>query len=432
MDKKQKIDEFINKLTDEFGIVPKFAHNNKKFDGKVFYSGPFFDEKELSAIMETLIFGKWFSSGENVYKFENEFSKKFGVGHSVMVNSGSSANLVMIAALKKYFGWKDGDEIILSVVGFPTTLSPIIMNGLKPVFVDIEMDTLNFDVDLIKEKITSKTKAIIISPVLANPPDMDVLEDIKMDYDIELILDNCDSLGSKWLDDYLTDHCVASSCSFYPAHHITTGEGGMVSSKIKEVIDIARSISWWGRDCYCVGMANLLPNGTCKNRFCKWLEPMYDGVVDHKYVFTNLGYNLKPLDIQGAMGVVQLEKFDKIHTLRQDHKERIERIFSKIKGIKKVYVDPAADVSWFGVPIICETRELKDKLVKHLETNGIQTRNYFAGNILIHPAYKDLDNWEDYPMANEVLKRVFFVGCSPHYTNEVINYINKVIEEFKQ
>ena len=432
MKKKQQIDEFIKKLTEKYGIVPKFAHNNKKFDGKVFYSGPFFDNEEISAIMETLIFGKWFSSGENVYEFENEFSKKFDVGHSLMVNSGSSANLVMMAALKKYFGWKDGDEIILSAVGFPTSLSPIIVNGLKPVFVDIEMDTLNFDVDKIDEKITNRTVAIFISPVLANPPDMDILEDIKNDYGIELILDNCDSLGSMWEDEFLTEYAVASSCSFYPAHHITTGEGGMVSSKIKEIVDIARSISWWGRDCHCIGIANLLPNGTCKNRFCKWLAPMYDGVVDHKYVFTNLGYNLKPLDIQGAMGTVQLKKFNKIHELRRNHKDRIEKIFSQINGIKQVKVHQEAIVSWFGVPIICETNELKDKLVKHLETNGIQTRNYFAGNILIHPAYKAYGDWEEYPNSNEVLRKVFFVGCSPHYTNEVIHYINEVVEGFKK
>ena len=430
MEKKQKIDKFIKELIDEYGIVPKFAHNNKQFDGKVFYSGPFFDNEEISAIIETLIFGKWFSSGENVYKFENEFSKKFGVGHSLMVNSGSSANLVMIAALKKYFGWKDGDEIILSVVGFPTTLSPIIHNGLKPIFVDIEMDSLNFDLRRIEDKINSKTRAIIISPVLANPPDMNALIELRDYYKVELILDNCDSLGSKWNDKFLTDYVVASSCSFYPAHHITTGEGGMVSSKIKEVIDIARSISWWGRDCHCIGMANLLPNGTCGNRFSKWLEPMYDGVVDHKYVFTNLGYNLKPLDIQGAMGVVQLKKFNEVCALRRNHKERIEKIFLKINGVKGVNVYEEADVSWFGVPIICETGELKDKLVKHLESNGIQTRNYFAGNILIHPAYKEYGNWEDYPNSNEVLRKVFFVGCSPHYTNQVINHINKVVGDF--
>jgi len=262
MEKKQQIDEFIKKLTEEHDNLPKFAYNNKKFDKKVFYSGPFFDEEEISAIIETLVFGKWFSSGENVYKFENGFSKKFNVSWSLMVNSGSSANLVMIAALKKFFKWKDGDEIILSVVGFPTTLSPIIINGLKPVFVDIEMDTLNFDVDKIEEKITDKTRAIFISPVLANPPDMNVLMELELKYNIKLILDNCDSLGSKWKNEYLSMYTVASSCSFYPAHHITTGEGGMVSSTTKEIVDIARSIAWWGRDCYCVGMANLLPNGT--------------------------------------------------------------------------------------------------------------------------------------------------------------------------
>jgi len=429
-DKKEKIDTFIKNMIDEFGIIPKFAHNNKKFDGKVFYSGPYFDHEEMSAIIETLVFGKWFSSGENVYKFENAFSKKFNIAYSVMVNSGSSANLVMIAALKKYFNWDTDDEIILSVVGFPTTLAPIIQNGLKPIFVDIEMNTLNFDVRDIERKITDKTKAIFISPVLANPPDMDVLIELANKYNLELILDNCDSLGSKWKSKYLNEYTVTSSCSFYPAHHITTGEGGMVSSNNEEIINIARSIAWWGRDCYCVGMSNLLPNGTCQNRFCDWLKPNYEGTVDHKYVFTNIGYNLKPLDIQGAMGNVQLGKFDEIHTLRKLHKEKIETFMLNIDGVSGVAVHVESDVSWFGVPIICNSGKLKNDLVQHLELNGIQTRNYFAGNILLHPAYKSFGDWKDYSNANDVLKKVFFVGCSPHYTDEVIEYIRKTIMKF--
>ena len=427
---KEKIQEFIEEIIEEFGVVPKFAHNRKEFKGKVLYSGPYFDTDELTAMMESFVFGKWFSSGENVYKFENDFSKKFNLNSSLMVNSGSSANLVMIAALKKYFGWADGDEIIVSVVGFPTTLSPIMVNNLTPVFADIEMDTLNFDIKQVKKKITDKTRAIIVSPVLANPPDMDALIKLRDKYEIELILDNCDSLGSKWKDKYLNEYAVASSCSFYPAHHITTGEGGMVSSNNEEIIRIARSMSWWGRDCHCIGAANMLPKGTCGNRFDCWLKPAYEGIVDHKYVFTNIGYNLKPLDFQGAIGRVQLEKVDRMCNLRRLHHDVIEKLITKIDGVKSVKVYDDAYVSWFGVPIICETAELKNRLVNHLETNGIQTRNYFAGNILIHPAYKELDDWQEYPNANQVLEKVFFVGCSPTYTQEALDHIEKVIKEF--
>ena len=431
MNKQDKIDDFIDTLIEDFGILPKFAYNNAEFENKVLYSGPYFDKEELSAIIHTLIFGKWFSSGENVHAFENAFSKKFNLNSSVMVNSGSSANLIMMATLKKYFNWDDQSEIIVSVVGFPTTLSAIITNNLVPIFVDIEMDSLNFDINKIEEKITDKTKAIFISPVLGNPPNMDALLQLKDKYNIELILDNCDSLGSRWNDKYLNEYSIASSCSFYPAHHITTGEGGMVSSNNTEIIKIARSMVSWGRDCYCIGSANLLSNGTCKHRFSNWLAPLYNGIVDHKYVFTNIGYNVKPLDIQGSMGLVQLNKFDKIYKLRRKHKEIIGDIFlDNISVIKSTTVYDNSSVSWFGIPFICDSGEIKDRLVKHLEGNGIQTRNYFAGNILIHPAYKKYGNWENYPIANQVLEKVFFVGCSPHYTDQTFQYIKKIIKEF--
>ena len=195
---------------------PKYLYNaNSEFiPGKtpIYYSGPYWDEKELESAVSVLMNGKWLASGENVRKFERRFSKKFNLKDSVMVNSGSSANLVMIAAIKKVLGWKDGDEILLSPVGFPTTIAPVVQHGLKPVFVDIEFDTLNFDLDLLEEKITDKTRAIFISPVLGNSPDFDRMLEIKDKYGIELIMDNCDSLGSKWKVKLLKDYKIASYC----------------------------------------------------------------------------------------------------------------------------------------------------------------------------------------------------------------------------
>ena len=242
--RKELINGFLEKLTEEFGQLPKFAHsvNNEE---NVYYSGPSFDNEEMSAAIEALLFSKWGATGENVYKFEREFSKFVKAKSSLMLNSGSSANLVLITALKKYLKWEDGDEIILSVVGFPTTLSPIMVNNLKPVFIDIEMDSLNFDITKIEEKITSRTKAIFISPVLGNSPDMDYLLMLKEKYNIELILDGCDSLGSKWDGKELTEYVIASTCSFYASHHLCTIEGGMISSNDSELVRLARSIAWW-------------------------------------------------------------------------------------------------------------------------------------------------------------------------------------------
>jgi len=410
--------------------TPKYLYN-KKFDpgkSQVLYSGPFWDEKEILAAIETLILGKWIVSGENVYKFENKFSKKFGVKFSHMVNSGSSANLVLITALKKFFGWENDDEIIVSPVGFPTTIAPIVQNGLKPVFVDIEWETLNFDVTKIEEKITDKTKAIFVSPVLGNPPDMDFLKKLCEKYNLQLVGDSCDTLGTKWDGKPISDYYIAWSCSFYPAHHISTGEGGMVCTNIEDLKKLFVSISWWGRDCYCVGSANLLSCGTCQNRFDKWLKS-YDGVIDHKYVFTNMGYNLKPMDLQGSIGLVQLSKFDEIDTRRKNSKKRIESILKKyVSGLKGVESLEKSDTCWFGTPFICEDKNLKDRLVNFLEENKIQTRNYFAGNILYHPGYHHLDKLEKYPNSNLVLDKVFFLGAAPHYDESIFEYVDEVFK----
>lgn len=427
---KEQIQEFLTNLFENDEEFFPYLYNKDYVKGNnIFYSGPYWDNREVEAALKTFLTGKWLSSGEQVNKFEKEFSNKFNFEYSVMVNSGSSANLVMIAALKKYFGWTDGDEIIVSVCGFPTTINPIIQNNLKPVFVDIDYQDLNWDLQQIRKKITPKTRAIFSSPVLANPYDYDEILNICDEYNIHLISDNCDSLGSKWKGKYLTDYSVASSCSFYPAHHITTIEGGMVSSNIKEIIDLSRSFAWWGRDCYCVGSQNLLSCGTCGKRFDKWLLG-YDKVVDHKYVFGQIGYNLKPIDMLGSIGSIQLKKFEEIHYLRRYNKARLHQIFETIPGVRVVDELEDAETSWFGVPVICDGD--KTELVKFLEDNKIQTRNYFAGNLLIHPAYRHLDSAFNYPNAMKVLDNVFFIGCSPVITDSMIEYIEEVINSYKK
>ena len=410
--------------------ILKYAYN-QKCEIPVYYSGPVWDKEELIAAITSLVGGLWLSSGEQVKKFENKFSKSIGLKHSLMVNSGSSANLVLLAAAKKFFGWDDGDEIIVSVVGFPTTVAPILQNNLKASFVDIEMESLNFDINKIEEKINDRTRAIFLSPVLGNPVDMDVLKELCDRRNIILLLDGCDSLGTEWDGVSLSKFSVASTCSFYPAHHITTGEGGMISSDNKDLIDLARSIAWWGRACYCIGSCNLLKDGVCGKRFSPWLDN-YDGVVDHKYVFTNIGYNLKPLDLQGAIGLAQLKKSEEIHSKRRLNKVRIEDMLTKyMKGISVPQELPKAKTSWFGVPVICENKQLKQKMVSFFESNRIQTRNYFAGNILLHPAYEDLDLYQNYPNANEVLDRVFFLGTSPSYREGTFEYIESVLKTWK-
>jgi len=413
--------------------VAPYIYNSKEFKPgttPIYYSGPYWDNKETEAAINSFLNGRWITSGESVFMFERTFSKTFNTKYSFMVNSGSSANLVLMTALKKRFNWQDEDEIIVSPVGFATTISVIYQNRLKPIFIDIEWDTLNFDLTQLEAKITPRTKAIFVSPVLGNPPDFDKLIEICEKHDLKLVLDNCDSLGSKWDGKYLNEYAVAFSNSFYPAHHISTGEGGMVCTNDEELKKIMVSIAWWGRDCYCVGSANLLSCGTCGKRFDNWLDT-YDGVIDHKYVFSNMGYNLKPLDLQGAIGSIQLTKFDEIESRRKTSKETIEKIFTdNIPGIRTPIALDKADPCWFGTPFICEEPGLKHKLVEYLEANKIQTRNYFAGNILMHPGYSFLDDYKQYPEANKVLDKVFFIGAAPHYNENVFSYIEDTIKKF--
>lgn len=436
---RNKITNFLENLSKEENITfPRFAHNQNAPANKVYYAGPYFDNNELSAAIEALLVGRWSSAGEICNKFEKQFAKAVNQTHAVFTNSGSSANLIMIASLKEYFGWQDGDEIIVSPVGFPTTITSIIQNNLKPVFVDIEWDTLNFDLDKIDrylEKLWLNNlkipKAIFISPVLGNPPDFRKLEFFKIIYGVELILDCCDSLKSEYLDKQLPEWCVASSFSFYPAHEITTLEGGMVTSNNEEIIKLARSYMQWGRACYCVGTANLAPNGTCGCRFNTWLEG-YPEPIDHRYCFDRMGYNLKPLDLQAAIGLEQLKKLDYICEKRGSNLVDIESLFIKyIKEISPVHTLNDSDWVPFAVPLICKTKELKYSLVAHLEKNGIQTRNYFAGNILLHKPFRHLDDYQKYPNANEVLSRVFFVGCAPTITDENIKYIEEVLKKYE-
>jgi len=415
--------------------LPPYLLNSKKFvpgESTVWYSGPYWDNREIEAAIDTFLNGTWVTTGAKVNRFEMKFGKKFKTKYSHMVNSGSSANLVLIAALKKRFKWADGDEIIVSPVGFATTISVIDQNKLTPVFIDIEWDTLNFDLNLIEAKITSRTKAIFVSPVLGNAPDFDKLVEIAQKHNILLVGDNCDSLGSKWDDKYLSEYYVAYSNSFYPSHHMSTGEGGMVCTNDEELKKLIMSYSWWGRACYCVGAANLLQQGSCGCRFGKHLEG-YENDIDHKYVFDNMGYNLKPLDLQGAIGLVQLEKLDEIDANRKNSKERLDKIFTdNILGLRAINSLDKASTNWFGTPFICDEPGLKHKLVQHLEENLIQTRNYFAGNILMHPGYKHLGDYKEFPEANKVLDKVFFIGAAPHYNEEVFAYVEEVVKKFNK
>lgn len=433
-DIKKDIKIFLDSLKSKYGKnIPRFLHNLEEFDNKILYSGSNWDENETIAALEAFLFSGWSINGSYIDQFEREFAKKINEKDCVLTNSGSSSNLVMFAALKKYFSWADELEIIASCASFPTSIAPIYQNRLKVVFVDINLDNLNFNLDEIKEKITLKTKAVLVSPVLSNAPDYDRLLEIKNKYNILLIADNCDSTGSKYKNKFFNEYTFCSSYSFFSSHHLSLLQAGAITSNDSKFIDICRNMITWSRNCFCKGEQNLLKFGMCKKRWSNWLENSYPGVItDHKYFFTEKGFNLQPLEFQGAIGLEQLKKWDFIHNKRKEHKEYIQKLFEKyIPDIKYPASLPNTEISWFGVPLICPDYNFKQKLVKFLNDNNITTREYFSGNILVHPGYSDLGDYKLFENANQILLRVLFIGCAPFYTKQHLDYIEKVLKSYK-
>lgn len=431
-------DDFENKLKE----LVSLARGQQKdwIPGKdwVMYSGSVFGDEEFIAGIEAFLSG-WLALSENGIKFEREFRTKLGKQHGALTNSGSSANLLMVSALKskRLYNLKPGDKIITPVAGFPTTVNPIIQNGFTPVFIDIELETLNLNIDQLREAAKSGAKALIFAHVLGNPPNMDNVMEIVNEYGLILLEDCCDALGSTYKGNLLGSFGEFSSCSFYPAHHITMGEGGFVACKTAEQETVIKSLREWGRGCYCFGKASAcLKNGMCKKRFNDWIPSMPGEIFDHKYVYDEIGYNLKPLDMQAAMGLVQIKKLDEFIRIRKKNFTRLYSIFSKYSDIFHLpKATENSDPSWFAFPLT-----IKDKVplkrhffTRYLEENKIQTRNYFGGNILLQPAYDGYyagNAKEEFPVATKITTDTFFLGTSPVINDIQLDYIEKIVDSY--
>jgi len=407
------------------------------------YAGPFFDHEEIVAAASTLLDG-WLVMGKDCLRFETKFPKYFGKDHGVITNSGSSANLLMMAALKSRRGYNfpPGTKVLMPIAGFPTTLNPTLQMGFIPVFVDIEYETLNLDLTLAEALIKKHDiKVITFAHVLGNSPDMDQLMDLVNRYNLVLLEDCCDALGSTYDGKAIGSHGHMASCSFYPAHTITMGEGGFVSCNDKNTETIVRSLREWGRGCYCVGPeANKLKCGTCKERFKEWLPSLPGEIFDHKYVYDEIGYNLKPIELQGSMGLKQLDKLPEIIRLR---KRNYKLLFDIYEKYEKFFFLPRArakcDPAWFAFPLTIrkDAPFKRAEIIDFLEDAKIQTRPYFAGNIMLQPAYKDLnlimnddEIKNNYPVATHVTTHTFFHGTSPVITEEQIAYIGTIVDQF--
>lgn len=402
------------------------------------YAGGHTDEREFIAAINCLLDG-WLALGENGVRFEHKFPKRFGKEYGCLTNSGSSANLLMVSALtsKRLYNLPKGSKIITPAAGFPTTINPIIQNGFTPVFIDIEMDTLNLNIDQLEQAAKDGASALVFAHVLGNPPNMDAVMDIVRRYNLILLEDCCDALGSTFKGNPLGSFGEMATCSFYPAHHITMGEGGFISSKTKEQETILKSLREWGRSCYCTGKAAAcLRNGMCKKRFSNWIPALPNEIFDHKYVYEEIGYNLKPLDMQAAFGLVQLEKLDEIIGIRKNNYRMLTNVFSKYAD--KFILPKAtqgADPAWFAFPLTVrpDAGFKRTELTMFFEDNKIQTRNYFGGNILLQPGYSHLDTVgavTAYPNATMATTNTFFLGTSPVIREEHINYIESVLDDF--
>ena len=428
--------EELLKLVEEF-VINEPSKTWRPGKDHVHYAGPYFNQKEIVRAVSTLLDG-WLVLGAEAIKAEKKLAKMFDKKYALLTNSGSSSNLLMMSTLKskRLTNLPDGTKVLTPIAGFPTTMNPIFQCGFQPVFVDITLDGLNLDLDCVRKALEEHPDIQIITfaHVLGNPPDMDALMSLVKEYDLILLEDCCDALGSTYDGSPLGSYGLMSSCSFYPAHHITCGEGGLVTCNSDQVEKVVRSLRDWGRGCFCVGKQNITECGACKTRFSEWLPSMPGEIFDHKYVYEEVGYNLKPIEVQASMLLEQISKFEEISNLRKRNYRLLFDVFRKYEEYFYLPRPQAkADVNWFAFPLtVRETSPFKrSDFCQFLESKKIQTRPYFAGNILMQPAYTHLVGdlkLSDFPVANYVTTSTFFLGTSPVITEEQINYINEIVD----
>jgi len=392
-----------------------------------------FDENEYINLVDSALDG-WLTTGKYAEEFEYRFANYFGLRSCSLVNSGSSANLVAVSTLtSKQLGEKrikNGDEVITVAAGFPTTVNPIVQVGAIPVFVDVELGTYNIIAERLEEAYSEKTKAVVLAHTLGNPFNVKAVKDFVDKHDLWLIEDTCDALGSRYDGKLVGTFGDIATVSFYPAHHITMGEGGAVLTNDPKLERIIRSFRDWGRDCYCEpGM-----NNTCGMRFVQQFGKLPYG-YDHKYVYSHIGYNLKMTDMQAAVGLAQLGKLD---WFIEKRKHNFRRLYDGLKPFEKYFILPRAtensDPSWFGFPITVreETGIRRSDLVNYLERNKIMTRMLFGGNLTRQPAYEDVEYRivGDLRNSDAVLNDTFFIGVYPGITDEMIDYMIQVFRNF--
>jgi len=401
-------------------------------ESSVSVSGKVFDHEDMQHLVDASL-DFWLTTGRFAEQFEREFSQYFGLRHAILTNSGSSANLLALSCLTSPTlgsrSLRPGDEVITVAAGFPTTVNPIIQNQLVPVFLDVSIPTYNVDVQQLEDALSDRTRAIMIAHALGNPFDVVVVKDFAQKHNLWFVEDCCDAVGSTFNGQLVGTFGHLATVSFYPAHHITMGEGGCVLTDrpiLKKLVDSFRD---WGRDCWCEpGMDN-----TCGKRFGWKLGDLPEG-YDHKYTYSHIGYNLKLTDMQAAVGVSQLKKLPGFVKKRS---QNFNALYNGLKDLEEFFILPEAtphsDPSWFGFPIAVKPTApfTRNEVIGFLENHKIATRLLFAGNIVKQPAYRDVTFRQVGDLSNSdfVMTQVFWIGLYPGIGEATIAYM---LEQFHQ
>jgi CDP-4-dehydro-6-deoxyglucose reductase, E1 len=402
---------------------------------QVHFAGRVFDDREVVALVDSAL-DFWLTTGRFADEFERRLSSWWGLRHALLVNSGSSANLIALSTLTSpTLGERrvqPGDEVITVAASFPTTVNPIYQSGLVPVFVDVEIPTYNIDTSQLEAALSDRTRAIMLAHTLGNPFDLDAVVEFASAHDLWLIEDCCDALGSTYRGQKVGTFGDLATVSFYPAHHITTGEGGCVVTNRGRLKVAAQAFRDWGRDCWCdPGKEN-----TCGKRFDWQLGELPRG-YDHKYIYSHVGYNLKATDMQAAIGVAQLDKLDQFIAARRRNAALLR---DGLRDLEQYLVLPEAtpnsDPSWFGLPLAVRPGAPfdRDHILRWLNDRKVATRLLFGGNLLRQPAYAGRSHRQVGPLERSdfVMDRVFWLGVYPGLTDVTIGYMLDVVHEAVQ
>jgi CDP-6-deoxy-D-xylo-4-hexulose-3-dehydrase len=433
MNKPEDLKNQILHLVSEYTRAKFGRRDFKPGEDLVHYAGRVFDENEVMAATQAVL-DFYLTANRFSEEFEADLADYIGVSNAFLVNSGSSANLVAVTALTSpKLGdkrLKPGDEVITVAAGFPTTVAPMIQNGLVPVFVDVGLGDYCALPERLADAVSSKTRAIMMAHTMGNPFDLDAVMALAKKHDLWVIEDNCDALGSSYNGRLTGSFGHIATFSFYPAHHITMGEGGCVITNDEELGRVIRSVRDWGRDCYCAGGEN----NTCGKRFTQQYGTLPIG-YDHKYVYSHIGYNLKVTDIQAAIGCAQLKKLPGFINKRKDHHAYLSQAL-KPYGDRLIlpHATPNSDPAWFGYVITVRDGAGFDRLdlVKFLEEHKIETRPLFAGNLLRHPAFMNINHRVVGGLENtdKITTGTFFIGVYPGLDEARLQYMVDTFGKF--